>query len=62
MPTPLEDRITGYEGKILRVVIENWLYHPDAKERIIAGTEIRKRFHKTFPTPDWLKEKSNAHL
>jgi hypothetical protein len=62
MPLPLEERITGYEPKLLRVVIENWLYHPDVKERIRAATEVRKRLQKAFPVPDWLKEKPNANL
>jgi hypothetical protein len=52
---PQFGRETGYEGKTLRVVIENWLYHPEVKERICASAELRKRLQKAFPVPSWVK-------
>lgn len=57
MANSLTDRYTGYEAKILRAVIENWLYHPDPQERILAGVEVRKRMQQRFPRPTWLPEK-----
>lgn len=53
-----DERITGYEGKPLKVVIINWLYHPEPDARIGAGVEMRKRLIKAFPRPDWLPEKN----
>lgn len=51
-----EERSTGYEGKTLKAVVDNWLYHPVFHERISAGNEVRKRFLVRFPRPDWFKE------
>lgn len=47
---------TGYEEKSLRTVIENWLYNPDKDARVWALVELRLRFTKTFPRPDYLTE------
>lgn len=50
-------RKTGFEEKGFKVVILNWLYHPEPQERICAGAELRKRLMAHNPRPDWLPEK-----
>jgi hypothetical protein len=47
--------VTGFEGKPIRVVIENWLYHTDLSVLMSATAELRKRFSKTFQRPEWAK-------
>lgn len=56
------ERKTGYEDKTLKVIILNWLYHPTPADRISAGAELRKRFLKAHPRPDWLPEKLNGNV
>lgn len=45
---------TGFEHKTLRQVIENWLY-ADIITAFYAEAELRKRFAKSFPEPEWAK-------
>lgn len=45
--------MTGFEQKLLRVVIENWLYHEDLTVVMDASTELRNRFKLRFPRPAW---------
>jgi hypothetical protein len=44
---------TGFEDKLLRTVIENWLYTTDMDLRVDAAVELRKRLMKTYPKPAW---------
>lgn len=51
--------LTGFEGKPLRTVIENWLYNAKDLETLFGSTtELRRRLSKTFKCPDWAKGES----
>lgn len=50
---------TGFEGKSLRVIIENWLYTGDEATRVAAALELRKFFRRTFQCPEWAKSTYN---
>lgn len=59
----MADRITGFEFKPLRAVIENWLYTTDVD--VIADTayEMRRRLSKTFPRPKWaIRNENNGKI
>jgi len=45
---------TGFERKTMRQCIENWLY-ADIVTATYAESELRKRFEKAFPEPEWAK-------
>lgn len=51
----LPHKATGFEGKTLKSVIQNWLYNPDMDIVVDASREMRRRFSKSWPRPDWLK-------
>lgn len=58
---PAEHLITtGFEAKTMRQCIENWLYTHDMQIRVDASLELRKRFAKVFPRPDWVKHRSSV--
>ena len=48
---------TGFEGKSLRCVIENWLYNQDTGVLFMASLELRRRLQRTFPRPSWALNK-----
>ncbi len=47
---------TGFEGKSLKAIIINWLYHPDFQTRVDAMIELRKHFRRVWPMPDWMRK------
>lgn len=53
MDTTISANNTGFENKPLRTVVENWLYTDDMDTRVAASLELRNRFSKTWPRPDW---------
>lgn len=57
-----EEQLTGFEGKPLKVVIINWLYNDDLATLMDASSELRKRFKRAFPKPDWAKGENKASL
>lgn len=49
----MPDTTTGFESKPLKVVILNWLYAEDLSVIMDATSELRKRFKRAFPRPEW---------
>jgi hypothetical protein len=51
---------TGFEGKLLKVVIQNWLYSDDISVVMDTTTELRRRFSKVFTRPTWAIKENNG--